>query len=450
MLSSGFLATLSAMQEEDREQLNPFTIFSYLWASATLFHFYSYQSATSLKVALFLSAIAVLFWPKRRILLVLLACVQLADFGYDLPRGSNHWWITAFINLGLIGSYFITKARYVVVVDRDWLSIFRTYTQKIILITYFWVVFHKLNYDFFNPKASCALELFYSWRYLDGLFSTHVEYLIILLTIFIELAIFGLLMLKSTRYLGVALGSVFHFVIALNPYQPYYNFSSMLFAAYFLFLPNDYTQSIQNRIVDKLGSFYEIAVQLKLLPITFLIVLFSQDRIAWVLYGLALIMVFVFAKIEDTDKKHEKLGFLSCLCFVFFVNGLCPYLGLKTESSLAMYSNLRTETKPNHFLIKDHLKLFSLQEPVEILASSDPELERYANSKIILSYFEFVNLVAKPEYRDKDIQYRHNGKLVSLEHISDNSLLTKPYAYILRKLFWFRRIDLVDPVQCSH
>jgi hypothetical protein len=51
-------------------------------------------------------------------------------------------------------------------------------------------------------------------------------------------------------------------------------------------------------------------------------------------------------------------------------NGFCPYLGLKTVTVFSMFSNLRTESEPNH-LFMPQLHLTSLQlDQVEIMSSS--------------------------------------------------------------------------------
>jgi hypothetical protein len=51
-------------------------------------------------------------------------------------------------------------------------------------------------------------------------------------------------------------------------------------------------------------------------------------------------------------------------------NGLCPYLGLKTVTTFSMFSNLRTESSPNH-LFMPQLHLTRLQtDQAEIISSS--------------------------------------------------------------------------------
>lgn len=61
---------------------------------------------------------------------------------------------------------------------------------------------------------------------------------------------------------------------------------------------------------------------------------------------------------------------------LLIVNGLSPYLGLKTDSSFEMFSNLRTEPGAwNHLLVPETARLFGYQDQlVRVVASNDPAL----------------------------------------------------------------------------
>ena len=60
---------------------------------------------------------------------------------------------------------------------------------------------------------------------------------------------------------------------------------------------------------------------------------------------------------------------------VLVVNALCPYLGLKTDTSFEMFSGLRTEPgAANHLVVPGSVRVFDAQEPVQVLAATDPGL----------------------------------------------------------------------------
>jgi len=72
------------------------------------------------------------------------------------------------------------------------------------------------------------------------------------------------------------------------------------------------------------------------------------------------------------------------------VNSVSPYLGLKTDSSLTMFSNLHTEDGEwNHLFIPEAVRVFPYQDhPVRILASNDPALDARRRDGVRLVPFE--------------------------------------------------------------
>ncbi|MGI8624212.1 MAG: hypothetical protein ACR2NB_12190, partial [Solirubrobacteraceae bacterium] len=72
------------------------------------------------------------------------------------------------------------------------------------------------------------------------------------------------------------------------------------------------------------------------------------------------------------------------------LNAASPYLGLKTEATFAMFSNLQTEPGHwNHLLLPERLRIFDAQDDlVRIVRSSDPRLERRVHDKTLMVRFE--------------------------------------------------------------
>jgi hypothetical protein len=73
---------------------------------------------------------------------------------------------------------------------------------------------------------------------------------------------------------------------------------------------------------------------------------------------------------------------LSLVPVIFFLNGASPYLGLKTESSIAMFSNLHTEGHQTNHLLTGQLPFAASyqNDTVRILGSNSPEFDqRFAN-----------------------------------------------------------------------
>ncbi len=115
-----------------------------------------------------------------------------------------------------------------------------------LLVLYGWAVLHKLNWDFFDPQVSCGSTMLAGllgrfgatdlppWMGVAGIVGT----------LGIEATIPLCLVFSRTRAVGIALGLVFHFVLAQYPHRGLFSFSSMLYAVFFLFASPDLTRDI--------------------------------------------------------------------------------------------------------------------------------------------------------------------------------------------------------------
>jgi hypothetical protein len=87
---------------------------------------------------------------------------------------------------------------------------------------------------------------------------------------------------------------------------------------------------------------------------------------------------------------------------------------------------------------------------VEVVSSSDPDLQMLADSQRLMVYFEFRDYLAgkKPKF----VEYIRNGrreKFVLAEVSAPNELLSLN-PYLLRKFFNFRTINKEEPQNCVH
>ena len=131
-----------------------------------------------------------------------------------------------------------------------------------------------------------------------------------------------------------------------------------------------------------------------------------------------------------------------------FVNGLTPYLEVKTAYGFNMYANLVTSNgRSNHLLVRRTWPVRRDQErPVEILSSGDHRLQRYATLGYLLPWPSFrAFLAANP---DASVTYRREGETLSLRRASDRPDLVAPVPWWWR---WMplRAIDSRDPARCQ-
>jgi hypothetical protein len=134
-------------------------------------------------------------------------------------------------------------------------------------------------------------------------------------------------------------------------------------------------------------------------------------------------------------------------------NGLCPYLGLKTESTWAMYSNLRTESRPNHLFIPASFQVAGYQQDlVEIVATTMPELQRYQQEGLHLNFAELRRISSGAE-RDFTATYQRGGTLHHLQlanGVSNDPNVTTSAGWLADMLLIFRPIDTEGPMKCRH
>ena len=226
------------------------SIFCLLWAIAALLHiiwdnvllhsapFTTVGPLSEIVLACAAAAVIQRLSSVRRLLL--LAAVQVLQVGYQLPYTPNHWLLTGFVNLTVLCAALGLKAR-------AWRSplcsaeLYRVFTPAVrlaVIIFYFFTFFHKLNADFLDPSSSCAVTFI---GHITDLFSVPSLPALASLAIFVTLGVEGALpiglAIPRLRLPAVLLGAGFHFLLALDIVKMFYNFSSVMVALLWVFVP---------------------------------------------------------------------------------------------------------------------------------------------------------------------------------------------------------------------
>ena len=272
-------------------------------------------------------------------------------------------------------------------VDPD--ELYRSFAPVVrieILVLYFFVVFHKLNSGFFDREHSCGafmyLRLAEQYPFLPS--ADWIRPWAIYLTIVTEAVIPIMLIARGLRLAGLLLAFGFHFALAMDPGDVVFNFSTALIALFFLFLPDDFSQRLSSTLAplrrawlqppNRLAWFLSRACVYVLIPALFACLIFRQaiatgltfeaSRGVWVVYAAAVIVIFLATVLRQPltfQPARQLLTVRSPWLLIFpallVANGFLPYLGAKTETSFAMYSNLRTEGgQTNHWLMPASLQ----------------------------------------------------------------------------------------------
>ncbi len=471
------------------------TNFACLWAFAALFHQSAYPELIVGRSALLvtLPALWLLLKPGSLWRLLLVAVLQVLQVSWNGPaHASNHWVFVYAVNLTILLAFaWLALGRggdVRAVTGGALLRAIAPVVRVELAILYFFAVVHKLNADFLNPAVSCAST---QYAQIAGMYpilpqGAWVDHAVIWGTLAIEAAIPIMLFVRRTRLLGVVLGALFHFLLTLNPAHVFFDFTSVLLAAYFLFLPYDYwtaarqgplrwapLQWLRDRtgarllapagrvVLTALAVLLVVAYLLRLAPDYGEVwdTMRETVRMIWVLYFVALLAIFVralrrvnpVAATRAFDRGTLPLAVAAVFPALLLLNGMSPYLGLKTEASFAMFSNLRTEVVSNHLFIPPSLKVAGYQEDlVQIHASSDPQLARMAERGRQMTWFDFHTLTRRLD-GSTSVSFTRGGVRHDIERLGAVPVLDDGPTAIPRRLLHFRVVEPLDrPMPCRH
>jgi hypothetical protein len=478
------------------------SLFSVIWSVTCLVHVFSFYHYWKLLFGsafyvypIVLAALAVLLWPRvTGLLMVLLFCTVVKSIAY-LPLQANHIVFELIVSGGMLLALLAVAVEGRISLKALFsdgeaaqrerlLEAFSPAIRAALLILYGYAVLHKLNYDFFNPEISCSTFLLdgiqdrLPWVPNGGWVRTTGA---VWGTLLIEALIPLLLAFGRTRAVGIVLGLAFHYFLALHPHRGLYSFSSLMYALYFLFLPAGFLRSLV-RTAGRLSlrRWGQVPVAWRALLLSFPLAAGGVVAIAMQLYPQL-----------DTDRWF-RLGFLGwhvwALAFSYFylavltnplredqhpavagygnrwawlvplavlLNGTTPYLGLKTQISFSMFSNLRTEGgMTNHLFIPVTLRLTQMQEDlVDIIDSDASEFRQYAQREQLITLFEFRRIASRlKHHKDFTVHFRHQGatrNLVVRSGVENLPVYTESHPWWMAKVVRFRPVDK-GPCRCKH
>lgn len=447
------------------------TIFSHLWAIAGLCEWTRWTFTESGGSWVLLAAAGALFLAPSSIpALAGFATVQAVFHVLAANRPWNHGLFMALVNLTILAAIFHRRARggrAGSAGDRD--ALVETFGPPIrlgLIALYLMTFTHKLNTDFLNPEVSCAGWLLgflgrayrvvpvAEWSIVGSIWGTLV----------VELTVPLLLCFRRTAYVGLAIGAGFH--LFLSQFGGLHGFAAMLCAVYFLFLPCDFTA----RVTARTARWPDPGLRATLIGVGAALLVWKllgrvahlphiyRGLVLWDVWLLAVVVVFG-REIGRTWRVPADFGLrprwapLWAMPVVVVLNGLSPYVGLKTETSWAMYSNLRTETRGNHLLVPESAKVFGYQDDlVAIVETTLPALREYAKDDVRLTFFE-LQRICSAATEDFTATYRRRGELRKLAvagGVASDSEACRPHSWLVGKLLRFRPVDVGDHARCRH
>lgn len=422
-----------------------------------------------------LAAAFTLLNPRSPALLALCTLIPLHAFA-EAPVVGNNWILSALVSLCfVIAALQSRKSSAIAFATPQVLWAART----TVLVAYAFAAFAKLNWDFVDPAVSCV-PIFQD-RLVTSLGLPQLSVLdkpawghgFAIMTIVVELAVAALLALRPTRRLGLALAFGFHGVLAFDLAQHFWDFSSLLFAGFFLFFDREQLGWLSQKLsalaqplqkyrpkpellgagVLLLGLFVGVMASLPR-DLGYGSMLQQLGHSAWWVYGplcmLAAVAALFAPRAHATPEPRLRLAPALLLpAALAFFNGLTPYLELKTGFGWNMYSNLRTVAgQSNHMLIPATLDLLGAQRDlVTIVKSSDPTLQQLHDKQYGLTYSQFVSYAHR--FPESSATYQWRGQTVNAKRLADDPAGQAPYNIFMEKLWSYRIVDLQPKQRCQ-
>jgi hypothetical protein len=444
------------------------TIFIFMWAIAALFHQakpMTWAIANPETLLSFMAFLALLNPGSMRVGLSFLLVETWAILLRSPDRVTNHWWFTLFVNLIILSTFFIQSihTRSGKPAKGLWNGSANG-VRLAVLILYFFVVLHKLNYGFFDLNLSCSSEHYLRLSNTFGFPPPNVwiSLIVITLTLVFEAGIPILLIFKKTRIIGLISGVFFHTILAINGY---YDFSAMIFATYLFFLP-DVSHSFEfSRRASAIFSKKKIYLLFSTLISAALVFACWYFRVSLrsmciglsAVYGTVLVGYLIY--VRKRQFASERISFLPqhdvhyFVMVILLLSGMGPYLGLQTDNVFSMFSNLRTEAgQSNHLFIPASLQIFGYQRNLVKIENQNE------NDQAKLASFEYTHLDFLRTLEDSfkwrrvsfPITYSYLGQIKVVNSAEEVEDLLGQYSLIERKLMKFRKLEINGKVDCRH
>lgn len=469
-----------------------YRLFVTLWVMAFTFHYFERDPLDGW--AVILAAIPCLIFPSSFAALGAFVAVSMGVVIYHMPAASNHFMLAALVNLALAGAAIVVlMARKTSGTEHNenrdrWLRLVFTPVGFILIVVYFFTVFHKLNTSFFNPEVSCAGSLLRRAQSLHGLPPFEIPDNVILLSAVLTIVCEGLILIliavPRLRRWGILVGVIFH---GLLIWSGFYDFATFVLAIYVLLLPRESFGRIPNFeawrllaisgwIVHGMVGFFAHASNTGDSPIGL------KWNTIQVLIWLATVIPLILPVLKVNFFGDEPLtpprwrlrpAWLLVVPLLAFLNGSTAYLGLKTVANYSMFSNLRTEEGRTNHLIPavGALEMTGiLRDTVDLHELRFPKLGRFereesrpywlirqmnwasGNKTRRFPWLELqraANLWVGAGLENVYVRFTHNGVQRELTNGAADPELAEPLPLSTRLLLAYREIEQGDgPVHC--
>ena len=477
-------------------RIDSLTIFSWVWAAQSLVQmvfFRSWLEDSPVQGWIFCAlATAVLLAPGRMWLFALMLVASIVAYVAQWPFVANHVYLDSFMAVTMLGGLAIVAVRSSrdnKTFDRtfadEWVSRFAPVCGAIFAFMYFAIIVSKLNEGFFDLEISCLsgmIEEAQAYRPLvSGPLSLFSVEFLFWFFIVAETALPIMLAFRQTRLLAYYFGVPFHILLGLMGHWP---FSSFMLSFYVLVaMPSfkdvthevaGWVDDIRKRIVPWLPgpALFALGVVLMLVGSA----LFKPSWV-WLPVASAIGAGLLWAALKE-HLKHglfggsgvmpmwtARPGILWAMLALAVINSASPYLGFKTSTNVAMYSNMRTEGDLNNHLFMPTLSLFDYQRDlIEIVDSNSAAISAMKTHKarygfegqefeVLIPYFELRRAVSSDPTDNLEVTYIRNGEMRTFQRGAEANVDTDidvAPPLVIAKLAHFRPVFKGEKSYCLH
>ena len=421
-----------------------------------------------LSVAVFVGSMGLIYRPSVRGLLGL-AFLQVGHVVVDAPYNPDHWLLLFFVNLVTLGAALRLWLRGQKITPEILMETLLPGARLTFIVCYGFAAFAKYNSDFLFSEGSVARGLLeHQIGALPALSWIVWPPAAAWVAVACETAVPMLLLFSRTRHIGILVGVVFHAALIISPAVKVYDFTIVVYTMLYLFTPESFDRNLQNwfagvqkqapHFTSLLCRFYHVL--LVVLPVSLVVtstqfsLLEVPPQLVWLrwmvamsviscLGGLVFIGIFSGADRNSTIAWLPRGGVAYAIVGLAIINGLCPYLGLKTQGSFTMFSNLRTEAGEwNHLIMPESIRVADCYQDrlVKVVASNDSALnKKYVEPGLLATEFEIRRrIMAEPTLA---LTVERDGQEVVLDPAVQDPSLGNPLGPISRKLLIFRPVS---------
>jgi hypothetical protein len=452
-------------------------VFVVLLAAAILFDkaLLGDRQLASPHLVLSLAALWALLRPASLGRFATLLAVYLATWFADLPTVSNHVMLTALV-LAVFSAWFFPALLRAPRPDGSVVyARLAPLMRCCALLMYGFAGFAKLNRGFLDRELSCGVAMYGRLSALAHL--PRAPWALdaaIWGTIVAELTLPLLLFFRATRLWGLLFGIGFHTALAVPGHVPFSSYGLMILST---FLPEGLGECLRRsreerpwvgRWASRIGRVTGSPWAFPLAALAWLLTIPASTS-GWIpryvrefdealllpfgayLAALLALLGWALARLPRpivSGRLGPARPDLVLGAALIILNGLQPYLGLKTTGSFTMYSNLQTEgTRWNHLVVPRAFKRFTVQNDlVRVIDASSARLKDTAREGSSWVFFQFHRYASR--HPEVSVSYERSGRRVDVPRAGDDPLLGRGPNPLLGKLLGFRDVDPPGHATC--